>query len=145
MSKEFDELLATSRELYEAMSRFDAFTAKKLGVHPSDIRCLNALLDNDLTAGQIGERLGLTTGSVTALINRLVKIKYVVRAESDTDKRRIKVSLHPEFRHRAELIGNSLGAHIGVQFEECSAAGIKQSTEALKRITAGFSVTRLEK
>ena len=144
MSKEFYELLATSRELYEAMNRFDAFTAKKLGVHPSDIRCLNALLDGELTAGQIGERLGLTTGSVTALINRLVKIGYVVRAENERDRRQIKVSLNPEFRDRAELIYNSLGGHIGAQFEDCTADEIKQSTDCLQRIMSGFSLSRFD-
>lgn len=145
MSKEFYELLATSRELYEAINRFDAFTAKRLEVHPSDIRCLNALLDGELTAGQIGERLGLTTGSVTALINRLVKVGYIVRAESEQDRRQIKVSLHPDFRDRAELIYNSLGGHIGAQFQDCSPEEIKQSTQSLKRIMAGFSVTRFNK
>lgn len=145
MSKEFYELLATSRDLYEAMNRFDAYTAKRLDVHPSDIRCLNALLDGELTAGQIGERLDLTTGSVTALINRLLKVGYVVRAESEHDRRRIMVSLHPQFRDRAELIYNSLGGHIGAQFEDCSPEEIRQSTESLKRIMAGFSVSRFEK
>lgn len=145
MSKEFDELLAISRELYEAMNRFDAFTAKKLNVHPSDIRCLNALIDGEMTAGEISERLGLTTGSVTALIKRLEKVGYVTRAENKQDRRQIKVSLHPGFRDRAEIIYNSLGAHIGVQFEDCSAEQIRQSTESLHRITAGFSVSRFDK
>ena len=58
MSTEFRALLANSRELYEAMNRFDAYTAKALGVHPSDIRCLNALIDGALTAGEIADGLG---------------------------------------------------------------------------------------
>lgn len=142
MSKEFSELMAISRELYEAMNRFDAYTAKRLGVHPSDIRCLNALLDGALTAGQIAERLGLTTGSVTALVNRLMKVGYVVRTENVHDRRRKEISLHPDFREKAEKIYNSLGAHIGVQFEECSVQQISLSTESLRRIMNGFSVDR---
>lgn len=142
MSKEFSELLATSRELYEAMNRFDAYTAKRLGVHPSDIRCLNALLDGALTAGQIADRLGLTTGSVTALVNRLMKVGYVVRTENEHDRRRKEISLHPDFREKAEKIYNSLGAHIGAQFEDCTVQQISLSTASLRRIMDGFSVDR---
>lgn len=142
MSKEFYELLASSRELYEAMNRFDAYTAKVLGVHPSDIRCLNALLDGPMTAGQIAARLGLTTGTVTALINRLVKAGYVVRRVSKTDKRQTDISLDPRFAARAETITNSLGAHIGRQYQGYSACQIRQSTEAVKRLTAGFALSR---
>ena len=101
MSSEFQMLLANCRELYEAMNRFDAYTAKQLGVHPSDIRCLNALIDGPMSAGEIGTRLGLTTGTVTALVNRLVKAGYAVRRVGALDKRQIEVSLDPRFSERA--------------------------------------------
>ena len=142
MSKEFSELLATSRELYEAMNRFDAYTARRLGVHPSDIRCLIALLDGALTAGQIAERLGLTIGSVTALVNRLVRAGYVVRAENEHDRRCKEISLHPDVRGKAEKIYSSLGAHIGAQFEGCDCQQISFSAESLRRIIGGFSLER---
>ncbi len=143
MSKEFSELLATSRELYEAMNRFDVYTAKRLGVHPSDIRCLNTLLDGALTAGQVAERLGLTTGSVTALVNRLVRAGYVVRAENELDRRCKEISLHPDFRGKAEKIYNTLGAHIGAQFEGSDGQQISLYTESLRRIISGFSLERI--
>ena len=145
MSTEFRELLANSRELYEAMNRFDAYTAKVLGVHPSDIRCLNALIDGALTAGEIANRLGLTSGTVTALVTRLVNAGYAVRTVSAVDKRQIEVSLDPAFAQRAETIYNSLGGHIGLQFDGCSAEQIAQSAESVKRLTEGFSLSRFQR
>ncbi len=145
MSKEFHQLLANSRELYEAMNRFDAYTAKALGVHPSDIRCLNALIDGTMTAGEISSRLGLSTGTVTALINRLVKAGYAVRKVSEVDKRQVDISLDPNFVERAEKIYNSLGGHIGLQFDGYSAEQIAQSAQAVKRLTEGFSLERFER
>jgi DNA-binding MarR family transcriptional regulator len=145
MSKEFHELLANSRALYEAMNRFDAYTAKALGVHPSDIRCLNALIDGKMTAGEISTRLGLSTGTVTALVNRLVKAGYAVRAVSAVDKRQVEISLDPNFAERAEKIYNSLGGHIGLQFDGYTLEQIAQSANAVKRLTEGFSLKRFER
>lgn len=145
MSSEFQMLLANCRDLYEAMNRFDAYTAKQLGVHPSDIRCLNALIDGPMTAGEIGTRLGLTTGTVTALVNRLVKAGYALRNVSAVDKRQIEVSLDPRFSQRAEKIYNSLGAHIGLQFDGYKVEQIEQAADAVRRLTQGFSVSRFER
>lgn len=58
-------ILTATRRLCEAMCRFDARAAAALGLHVTDLRCVNALKDGPLTAGDIGARLALSSGSVT--------------------------------------------------------------------------------
>lgn len=54
--------------------------------------CLSFLSDAEpLTAGQLAEATGLTTGSVTIMIDRLEKAGYVQRAKDPTDRRRVIV------------------------------------------------------
>jgi DNA-binding MarR family transcriptional regulator len=49
-------------------------------------------------AGQIGERTGLTPGSVTALLNRLESRGYLTCMRPDHDRRSLQVSLTPAGR-----------------------------------------------
>lgn len=42
-----------------------------------------------MTAGELGKKTGLSTGSVTALIDRLEKAGYVMRKKDPEDKRRV--------------------------------------------------------
>jgi DNA-binding MarR family transcriptional regulator len=55
----------------------------------TDLRVLELLVDSGpLTAGDIGRHVGLTTGSVTACIDRLAAARCVRRTSDATDRRR---------------------------------------------------------
>src|SRR5947199_8239075 len=72
---------------------FHQAVADRLGLHVSDLRCLNILLDaGSLPAGEIGERTGLTTGAVTRMVDRLEQAGYVHRGPDPADRRRVIVS-----------------------------------------------------
>ena len=62
--------------------------AQRIGVQFTDIHCLNYLMNNGPgTAGSIAKITGLTTGAVTAMLDRLENAGFVKR-ESDLDDRR---------------------------------------------------------
>ena len=72
---------------------FHQAVADRLGLHVSDLRCLNILLEaGSIPAGEIGERTGLTTGAVTRMVDRLERAGYVHREPDPTDRRRVIVS-----------------------------------------------------
>src|SRR5712691_7838250 len=72
---------------------FHQAVADRLGLHVSDLRCLNILLAaGSLPAGEIGERTGLTTGAVTRMVDRLERAGYVRREPDPADRRRVIVS-----------------------------------------------------
>ena len=72
---------------------FHQAVADRLGLHVSDLRCLNILLEaGSVPAGEIGERTGLTTGAVTRMVDRLERAGYVRREPDPTDRRRVIVS-----------------------------------------------------
>lgn len=91
-----DEVFLTVRRLGEAMDRFDQAASSQLGIHRSDLRALNALEHGPRSAGALADALQLTTGSVTALIDRLEAAGYVVRRSDPTDRRRVEVELTPQ-------------------------------------------------
>src|SRR5262249_57059171 len=76
---------------------FHQAVADRLGLHVSDLRCLNILLEaGSVPAGEIGERTGLTTGAVTRMVDRLERAGYVRREPDAADRRRVIVSPVPE-------------------------------------------------
>ncbi|QJR20664.1 MarR family transcriptional regulator [Pelagibacterium halotolerans] len=97
-----------------------------LGINRTDGRCLDLIDQNQqMTAGQLAEQAGLTTGAVTALIDRLEAAGYIERRRDETDRRKIWVALTPLTR--------TIAARVFGQFEEIGAL-----------MTSGFSEVELE-
>ncbi len=78
--------------------------ADLIGLHQTDQECLD-LLDwaEPLTAGEIASHLGLTTGAVTGLIDRLEASGWVRRERDASDRRRVYVHLTHDHEDAAEL------------------------------------------
>ena len=71
--------------------------ADRLGMNSTDLECLDILnLHGPITAGRLAELSGLTTGSVTALIDRMERGGFVRREPDPRDRRRVIVRLLPE-------------------------------------------------
>ena len=71
---------------------FSKVVADKVGQHSTDIECLDFLvLGGPATAGKLSELTGLTTGAVTAMIDRLEAAGYVQRKRDKDDRRKVIV------------------------------------------------------
>jgi DNA-binding MarR family transcriptional regulator len=71
---------------------FSQVVADKVGLHPTDNECLDYLILNGAsTAGQLATLTGLTTGAVTAVIDRLERAGYVKREQDAKDRRKVLV------------------------------------------------------
>ncbi len=94
-----DAVLVAGRSLGNSSSMLLAACADRLGLHSTDWGCvllLNEALPEPLTAGQLAELTGLTTGAVTGVLDRLEGAGYVSRARDPGDRRRVVVRLVPE-------------------------------------------------
>jgi DNA-binding MarR family transcriptional regulator len=66
--------------------------AGHFGLHTTDLRVLDMIyMRGQVTAGDLAKATGLTSGSVTALIDRLSNAGYVERRDDDTDRRKVWV------------------------------------------------------
>lgn len=94
MSKTREELLRElevehRRSTVEGLSYLQA-VAERTGMNLTDVQCLNILmLRGPITAGHLAEMMGLTTGAVTGLINRMERGGYVRREKDPADARRV--------------------------------------------------------
>ena len=81
-------------------SIFQQSMAQKMGVVHTDLKTANILNETGpITAGELSKITGLSTGSVTALVDRLEKAGYVSRERDESDRRRVMIVPMPE-RHK---------------------------------------------
>lgn len=130
-----------------AVDDFDRETARLLGVNATDLRCLELLLDDtetDVTPRTIADRLALTTGSVTTMLDRLERAGYVIRIRHEIDRRKVLVQATPTARQRTwELIGPLLddaSQEVVAQFSAEELATVERfitraTTTQLKHVT----------
>jgi DNA-binding MarR family transcriptional regulator len=71
---------------------FHAAVAERLGLGPADHKCLDLLIRlRPMTAGELAERSGLTTGAITGVVDRLHKAGFAVRVADPSDRRRVVI------------------------------------------------------
>jgi DNA-binding MarR family transcriptional regulator len=75
---------------------FGQAVAQRLGINPSDLECLDlVVMSGGVTAGQLAEATGLTTGAITGVVDRLEAGGFVMRDRDSVDRRKIYVRAVP--------------------------------------------------
>jgi DNA-binding MarR family transcriptional regulator len=105
---------------------FDDATAELLGVNRTDLNCIDIIdRHGGLTAGELAAESGLSTGAVTAVIDRLERAGYARRVRDDEDRRKVKVEVTPKLRKGALEV-------YGPMMEEWQAVMNRATTEQLR-------------
>ena len=85
-----DEFRQASRAYSDASIIMHQAIANRAGLSATDHKYLGLLMQKKkMTAGEIGEITGLTTGAVTGLIDRLEKKQLVAREPDQHDRRKV--------------------------------------------------------
>jgi len=74
--------------------------ASGAGISPADLDALEHLEAGPLTQRQLGDRLALTSGAITMLVDRLERGGWVRRRPHPTDRRSVLVELSPQAAER---------------------------------------------
>ena len=91
------EFLLMVRRAGSVMQLLGATAADRLGINVTDLNCLNILaLSGQLTAGELARATGLTTASITGVLDRLEAAGFVHRERDPADRRRVVVRLEAE-------------------------------------------------
>ena len=88
--------LAMRKVIVETVLLFDTL-AERIGINATDMQCLNILdYEGPVPAGRLAELTGLTTGAITAAIDRLERAGYVQRVRDPHDRRRVVIQPMPQ-------------------------------------------------
>jgi DNA-binding MarR family transcriptional regulator len=91
LAAEFGAALRRTGSLMQLMGQA---AADRIGINATDLNCLNILsFRGQMTAGELARETGLTTASITGVVDRLEKAGYVRRERDSGDRRRVVVQL----------------------------------------------------
>ena len=97
------ELLNKLWDLGRKMSTQTVFLhqaiAQSVGLNATDTKCVDLILrapDGSVTAGQLSEMTGLSTGAITHILDRLEKRQFIERVRDTQDRRKVFVRVRPE-------------------------------------------------
>lgn len=97
------ELLAKLWDLGRKMSTQTVFLhqaiAQSVGLNATDTKCVDLILrgpEGGVTAGQLSEMTGLTTGAITHILDRLEKRKFIERVRDGGDRRKVFLRVRQE-------------------------------------------------
>jgi DNA-binding MarR family transcriptional regulator len=97
------EIITEERIHQNAADTLDAAIAEWLRVNRTDVMCLDILARlGTVPAGRLAEESRLTTGAITAVLDRLERAGYVQRLADPSDRRRVLVETTERFRELAE-------------------------------------------
>jgi DNA-binding MarR family transcriptional regulator len=91
------DLALAGRRLSTATILFHQAVADRLGLNVTDHKCVDFLLLNGpMTAGELASMAALTTGAITAALDRLEGAGFVKREDDPQDRRRVVVRAVPK-------------------------------------------------
>jgi DNA-binding MarR family transcriptional regulator len=120
---------------------FHQAAAASYGVGVVDMKALSILLaEGPQSAGSLGAAIGLTSGAVTGLVDRLIAHGMATRSNDPADRRRSIISADP-----AVLEGHNVYLSIGAAFSALHSGYTTEELEFLVRyLTASIEITRQE-
>jgi DNA-binding MarR family transcriptional regulator len=109
MSRDREQIYAALGDEVRANQRatdvVDELICQLLGINRTDARCLDILDQHgSMSAGDLAEASRLSTGAITAVIDRLERAGLAERVPDPADRRRVLVELTP----KAHAVSNEL-------------------------------------
>jgi DNA-binding MarR family transcriptional regulator len=111
-AKVLGELARELRQFTGLGASFFRAAAARIGITVTDMQVIDVLnLTGPMTAGQLADLTGLTTGAITGMLNRLEEAGLVRRERDPSDGRRVIVRLVPDKdeMQKIDSIFDSLG------------------------------------
>jgi DNA-binding MarR family transcriptional regulator len=103
------------RELTTSNLFLHTLIANKVGLNATDTRCLEILARSGevrMTAGDLKDATGLTTGAITGILDRLENAGFAKRVRDTKDRRKIFVELLPNASANLAQLYDGLGAEM---------------------------------
>jgi DNA-binding MarR family transcriptional regulator len=130
------KVMMAARDQGISSVQFRNATGRKLGLNVADNECLSYLTIHGVaTPTELARYTGLTTGSTTAMLDRLEKVGFISRAPNPNDRRGVIVKANKKWMETA----GPLVAGIQKMHRELLARYSEQELETIADFLARFT------
>lgn len=127
---------------YEVVALHDTI-GRRLGLTAVDHKYLDLIArEGPMSAGEISAKTGLTTGGVTALVDRLADAGFVERIPDKSDRRRVLVSAVGSRLAEIGQLMAPMGQHLAPTLANMSTEDIETVTMFLEGLIGAIASTR---
>lgn len=135
----YKAVVAAMRRLNVGSDHLRSTMAASLGIGPADLRALSLVLDSgEMTPKELAGLLDITTGSTTAMIDRLEKAALLVRHPHPTDRRSILLSLTPAGRHAVQWVHDVVAGSIEQAYGSSGMRSVEEDVAFLTKVAEGL-------
>jgi MarR family transcriptional regulator, organic hydroperoxide resistance regulator len=133
------EVIESLRELAAAQSELGRAFARSMRMHGTDAVAIVEIINAEgrglpLTPARLAERIGLTTGATSILLNRLEKAGHVVRTREHSDRRVVTLRSTPGIHAAATEFYEPLSRLLGTVLGDYSAADLERTDSVVSRL-----------
>lgn len=130
------EAMMAARDNGIASMMFRNTMAKKFGLTLTESVCLTLLgVKGSSTPKELSRFTGLTSGSVTTMLDRLAKRGFIVRKANTSDRRGVLIELTDKYNHEAQkMVAGIQKANLEL-FSSFDDEQLKLITDFLNRFT----------
>jgi DNA-binding MarR family transcriptional regulator len=137
-----ERLLESARVTMALIRNFEGYRrrlAQTMGVSVTELRALGRIAeDSSTTPRSLSDQLALTTGSVTALLDRLERAGYIERVRHPYDRRSIQLALTPTGGEALAMAYQAFQARLLGAFESMPPDSVCIVQEFLRLAAGGY-------
>jgi DNA-binding MarR family transcriptional regulator len=128
------EVALAMRDFDASLDLLDQAVATAFGIGRTDLRAMEIVSrSGPKNAGDLAAELGLTTGAVTALIDRMEKAGFLRRTRGTTDRRQVLVELTATAKRREASVFGPLAKESAKELSRFTGAERTVIMEFLRR------------
>ncbi|MEV8287178.1 MarR family transcriptional regulator [Streptomyces niveus] len=138
-----DRLMYGLRAYGANYTEFTRRFANWLGLHSTDAAALTEILyaedtGTPLSPARLSERVSLSSGATTILLNRLEKAGHIVRTRENTDRRVVTLRSSPEIRPRAVEFFGPYSARMTAEMSRFTPEELRRFEDFIGRLRGGM-------
>lgn len=134
-----EEISQALRRIVRSIEQYNRRFSERTKLTVSQCMALRALnMMGSCTAGELADRVGISRGTVTGILDQLQSEDLVRRRRRPTDRRRVYVSLTPFGRRRASELQSPFEEPLARLLDDLPEDARSRTAEALQRVARVF-------
>ncbi len=140
-----DKVLISIRQIIRAIDLHSRYLAKNYGLTGPQLLILKEIAGlKDTSVGEIAKGVSLSQATVTSILDRLEKLKYIKRKRSDKDKRKVIVRITKSGSDKLKRNPSLLQEYFVFEFEKLMDWEQTLILSSIQRIAAMMKARELE-